>query len=93
MPGLLTSKHLNKRIRAVRYTNATATVWCQNIYLLNYFQILERCANPTGSKEGQRFEATPEVRIELYKALREVLDIARQVDHDEEDFNQLDRDM
>ena len=31
--------------------------------------------------------------LELYKALREVMDIARQVDHDEEDFKNLDREI
>jgi len=54
---------------------------------------LERCANPSGSREGIRLAAPEEIRIELYKALREVMDIARQVDHSEEDLKQLDRDI
>ena len=57
------------------------------------FQLLERCANPSGSKTSIRVEASDEIRIELYKALREVLDIARQVDHNEKDMDQLDRDI
>ena len=57
------------------------------------FQLLERCANPSGSKEDIRLEASPELRTELYKALREVMDIARQVDTDETDLRHLDRDM
>ena len=55
--------------------------------------MLERCANPSGSKEGIRLAASEEIRLELYKALREVMDIARQVDHSEEDLKQLDRDI
>ena len=58
-----------------------------------FFQLLERCANPSGSREGIRLAAPEEIRIELYKALREVMDIARQVDHSEEDLKQLDRDI
>lgn len=54
------------------------------------FQLLSRCANPSGSRDGIRLHAGPEIRIELYKALREVLDIARQVDHNPEDIHKLD---
>jgi len=56
-------------------------------------RLLKKCSNPTGNKEGIRLEASAEVRTELYKALREVMDIARQVDHDEEDFKNLDREI
>jgi len=56
-------------------------------------RLLKKCANPTGNKNGIRLEASAETRIELYKALREVMDIARQVDHDEEDFQNLDREI
>ncbi len=42
------------------------------------FQLLESCANPSGSKTNIRIEASSEIRTELYKALREVMDIARQ---------------
>jgi len=69
-PGLLWSKHLNKRIK----------------------RLLESCANPSGSKTNIRIEASSEIRTELYKALREVMDIARQVDTDETDLHHLDRD-
>ena len=41
-------------------------------------QLLESCANPSGSKTNIRIEASSEIRTELYKALREVMDIARQ---------------
>ena len=57
------------------------------------FQILEKCANPSGNKDEIRLEAGPEIRTELYKALREVMDIAHQVDTDESDLNHLDREM
>ena len=58
-----------------------------------FFQLLKKCANPNGNKNGVRLEASAEIRIELYKALREVMDIAMQVDHDEEDFQKLDREI
>ncbi len=57
------------------------------------FQLLSRCSNPTGSKDGIRLEAPADIRIELYKGLREVLDIARHVDHSEEDLRVLDKEM
>lgn len=62
LPGLLTSKHLNKRLK----------------------KMLERCANPTGSKEGIRISADGEIRMELYKALREIMDLAKQIDDQDE---------
>ena len=63
------------------------------VKLLFFFQILEKCANPSGNKDEIRLEAGPEIRTELYKALREVMDIAHQVDTDESDLNHLDREM
>ena len=32
-----------------------------------YFQLLKKCSNPTGNKDGIRLEASAEVRTELYK--------------------------
>ena len=46
--------------------------------------MLERCANPTGSKEGIRISADGEIRMELYKALREIMDLAKQIDDQDE---------
>lgn len=67
-PGLLTAKHLNKKLKA----------------------LLARCANPTGSKDGVRIATEPQVRTELYKALREILDMARQVEHEERQIQHRD---
>ena len=36
-------------------------------FINSYFQLLKKCSNPTGNKDGIRLEASAEVRTELYK--------------------------